>query len=78
MATLLIDFGTKQIIISTHSPWVLDILDDDELNRIVIAKMADGKSRFEKLTPEKISKAQRYMMEVGFISDYWLHSDLDD
>ena len=70
--------ATKQIIISTHSPWVLDILDDDELNRIVIAKMADGKSRFEKLTPEKISKAQRYMMEVGFISDYWLHSDLDD
>ena len=69
---------TKQIIISTHSPWVLDALDENELNRITIAKVSGGKSRFEKLTDEKTAKARRYMKEVGYLSDYWLHSDLED
>jgi len=68
----------KQIIISTHSPVVLDALDPDELDRITIAKIEDGGSKFYKLTDEQKSKGSEYMKEVGELSYYWLHSDLEE
>ncbi len=69
---------SKQIIISTHSPLVLDTLPANELDRIIIAKTVDGKSQFEHLTPEQVDTAKTYIHEVGNLSAYWLHSDLEE
>ncbi len=67
----------KQIIISTHSPLVLDMLEADELDRIIIARTENGSSQFNKLTDEQIEKAKVYMHEEMDLSFYWLHSDLE-
>jgi AAA15 family ATPase/GTPase len=67
---------TKQVIISTHSPLTLDILKEDELNRIIIAKYDKG-TKFSTLDESQIVKAKKYMNEVGELSYYWLHSDLE-
>jgi AAA15 family ATPase/GTPase len=69
---------TKQIIVSTHSPIVLDALKANELDRIIIAKAETGHSQFYKLSEKKIEKAKRYMTEVAELSYYWLHSDMED
>jgi len=68
----------KQIIISTHSPMVLDILRPDELNRITIAKIEHNGSQFYKLTDRQIALAKEYMQDVADLSDYWVHSDLEN
>ncbi len=69
----------KQIVISTHSPQVLDVLNPDELDRIFIAKYTPEKgTKFEKLTAAKKKVAKEFMTKVGFLSDYWLISDLED
>jgi len=68
----------KQIIISTHSPIVLDILSPDELNRINIVKLTEEGTQFYKLDEEQINTAKKYMNEVGELSYYWLHSDLEN
>ena len=70
---------TKQILVTTHSPQVLNILNDDELDRIIITKYdtEQGTKMFH-LSEEKIKKAQSYMEEEGlWLSDYWVHSDLE-
>lgn len=67
---------TKQVIISTHSPLSLDILEENELSQIIIAKYEKG-TKFYKLKEEEIIKAKRYINEVGELSYYWLHSDLE-
>ena len=67
---------TKQVIITTHSPMVLDILNENELDRITIAEY-DKETKFLKLNEEQISKAKEYINEVGELSYYWLHSDLE-
>lgn len=66
----------KQVIISTHSPLALDILNSEELDRITIARYEKG-TKFIKLTKAQIAKARRYMNEVGDFSSFWLHSDLE-
>jgi predicted ATPase len=68
----------KQIIISTHSPIVLDVLSPHDLHRITIAKLTPTGSQFYKLTEEQKDKAKEYMEKVGELSYYWLHSDLED
>jgi predicted ATPase len=68
----------KQIIISTHSPIVLDVLSPDELNRINIVKLTNEGTQCYKLNEEQVATAQRYMSEVGDLSYYWLHSDLEN
>ncbi len=68
----------KQIIVSTHSPIVLDILSPDELHRINIAKLTPKGTQFHKLSDAQIETAQKYMELVGDLSHYWLHSDLED
>jgi len=81
---LLLDFlkeqsVNKQIIISTHSPQVLNILNSDELDHVFIANYSNEKgTQFSKLSVVKKKKANRYMKEVGALSDYWLMSDLED
>ena len=69
----------QQIIISTHSPKALDILEPDELNRIMIARYEKGKgTKILRMTEEQKEKAVAYMGEVGYLSDYWLMSDLEE
>lgn len=67
----------KQIIMSTHSPQSLDILDKDELNRIIIAYYNKiEKTQLRHLNNDEIVKAQKYI-EEEFLSDYWRLSDLE-
>ncbi|CAM3944992.1 AAA family ATPase [Mucilaginibacter galii] len=81
---LLMDFlktqsETKQIIISTHSPKALDHLSKDELDSILIASYDLKKgTQIRHLTTTEIKKAKKYMKEVGFFSDYWMLSDLEE
>lgn len=70
---------TKQVIITTHSPLVLDILDRDELDRINICYHDSEKGTLLRhLSKEEIEKAIGYMDEVGYLSQYWLRSDLEN
>lgn len=68
----------KQIILTTHSPDVLNILSEDEFDRIIIAEFNSKQgSTFRHLTEAEIQKAKAYV-EAGLqISDYWKHSDLE-
>jgi ABC-type multidrug transport system ATPase subunit len=80
---LLMDFlkeqaEEKQIIISTHSPKALDHLSPEELDHILIAYYdLDKGTQIRHLSDKEIKKAQRYMKEVGYFSDYWMYSDLE-
>jgi len=67
----------KQIIITTHSPQVLDTIGSDELDRIIICEY-DGKNgtQLRHLTEKETNKAKNYM-EDAFLSDYWRFSDLE-
>jgi predicted ATPase len=68
---------TQQIILTTHSPQVLDILDKDELDRIIIADYHSEKgSQFHHLTEAQKEKALAYMTDM-LLSDYWRFSDLE-
>jgi hypothetical protein len=67
----------KQIIITTHSPEVLDILDKDELGNVIIASYEKGEgTKLRHLDEAEIAKAQKYM-EEDYLSDYWRFSDLE-
>jgi AAA15 family ATPase/GTPase len=66
-----------QIIITTHSPNVLEVLDSNELNRITVAKLTDNGTQFFKLTEEQIHWAKKHIEEEGDLSYYWVHSDLE-
>ncbi len=68
----------KQIIITTHSTIVLDVLKKNELNKINICYNTPQGTRFKKLSTIQKKKAIQYMEEVGELSYYWLHSDLED
>lgn len=68
---------TKQIIITTHSPEVLDILEPDELDSIILSYYDKEKGTLLRhLTDKEKEKAQAYIQEE-FLSDYWMHSNLE-
>ena len=68
----------KQIILTTHSPQVLDILEPDELDRIIICSYDKEKgTQLNHLTQKQMDKAAKYMKEEAFLSDYWRFSDLE-
>jgi predicted ATPase len=71
---------SKQFIITTHSPEVLNIISTDELDRIKIAKYdAAKKTTVIHAIPEKTQiDIQEYAATQGFLSDYWLHLDLEN
>jgi AAA15 family ATPase/GTPase len=80
--SLLLDFLSimseeKQIIISTHSPDVLDSIGIDSLEKINIVEMKSGQTAVHKLSKEQKEKAKIYYDETGTIGDYWKHSDLE-
>ncbi len=66
-----------QIIITTHSPKCLDILSENELERILICSMTKKGTQLKNLTKEQKKKATSYIKTTGFLSDYWFHSDLE-
>lgn len=77
MEFLKLESENKQIIITTHSPQALDIISEDELHRIIIAYTEfDGNTKLRHLTEKETNKAKKYI-ETEFLSDYWVHSDLE-
>lgn len=68
---------TKQIIITTHSPLVLDILERDELHKIIIAENSENGTQMRHLSEEEIKKAEFFMKEEAYLSDYWKYFDLE-
>lgn len=68
----------KQIIITTHSPMTLDVLEEDELDRIIVASYNQEKrsTELKHLSEETKAKAKRYM-EEDYLSDFWKYSDLE-
>lgn len=81
---LLMDFlkeqsKEKQIIITTHSPEVLNILGKEELDRIIITRYDDEKgTQMHHLSPKQIRKGQIYIEEVGNLKSFWVHSNLEE
>jgi predicted ATPase len=67
----------KQIIMSTHSPEALNILEPDELGNIIVTKYDKKKgTTMSHLNKKQVEKAKAYMKELD-LSDYWLSSDLE-
>jgi predicted ATP-dependent endonuclease of OLD family len=68
-----------QFIITTHSPQVLDMLNDDELDRITICELDKKKgTQFRKLKRTQIAAAKKYMSTQGlYLSDYWRYGNLE-
>ena len=70
---------TKQVIITTHSPEVLSILGNDELDRIVVTRYdAEKGTQMHHLSEKQIRKGQIYIEEVGNLSSFWVHSNLEE
>ena len=67
----------KQIIVSTHSPQVLNTLASYQLQSIIVAEMTDKGTKMRHLTEKQIKKAKNYMATELSLGDYWLHSDLE-
>ncbi|MFN7118228.1 MAG: AAA family ATPase [Saprospiraceae bacterium] len=69
----------KQIIITTHSPQVLNALAADELDRIIIARYEkEAGTKLYHLTEEEMAHARSYMETEGlFLSDYWVYSGFE-
>ena len=65
----------KQIIISTHSPQVLNCLGEDELDRIIVARH-EGKAgtKLYHLSEKEKEIASEFMTNEAFLSDYWMLS----
>jgi len=63
----------KQIIITTHAPKTLDILEDDELDRIILTRYEkDLGTKMRHLSNEEQEHAVKFMKEESFfLSDFW-------
>lgn len=66
-----------QIIVTTHAPQVLDILEKEELNKIIIARLSKKGTTLRHLTEKEQEKAGLYIEEEAYLSDYWRYSDLE-
>ncbi len=65
----------KQIIITTHSPEVLNILEKDELDRVIVTRFEDEKgTKMHHLSEKTKKKALHYMENKGMLSDCWVHT----
>ena len=67
-----------QVIMTTHSPQVLDMLSEKELDRITICELDPKKgTQFRKLSRAKQEEARTYMREQLHLSDFWRYADLE-
>ena len=69
--------ANQQIILTTHSPIVLDELNSNELDGILITDFIDGRTVFRRLNEAELKKAKMYIDEGLYLSDYWKHSNLE-
>ncbi len=69
---------SKQVILTTHSPDILDVLLIDELDRIFVCKLSNAGTKLHKLDDKRRLKAKAYMTEVDYLSSYWRMSDLEN
>jgi AAA15 family ATPase/GTPase len=70
---------TKQIILTTHAPQVLDFITTAELHRIIICKMTQNGTILEHLNEEQQAHAQKYMVEHNlYLRDYWINANLEN
>jgi predicted ATP-dependent endonuclease of OLD family len=68
----------KQIILTTHSPVVLDVLERNELSSIIICSYdKENGTQLKHLTDKEREKAIGYMDKIGYLSLYWTHSNLE-
>lgn len=68
----------KQIILTTHSPEVLNTLKMDELDRIIVARYDKEKgTQLSHLSEDDIEHARNYMKDELFLSDYWVMSGFE-
>ena len=68
-----------QVIMTTHSPQVLDMLSEKELDRITICELDPKKgTQFHKLSAAKQQQARAYMREELHLSDFWRYSYLEN
>jgi len=66
-----------QIILTTHSPQVLNILEIEELDRIIIADYDKEKgTTLRHLTDKQMEEATIFMENEASLSAYWLHTNL--
>lgn len=69
----------NQVIMTTHSPQVLDMLTEKELDRITVCTLDPKKgTQFHKLSAAKQKDAREYLKTTGFLSDYWRYSYLEE
>jgi predicted ATP-dependent endonuclease of OLD family len=67
-----------QIIITTHSPLILDILDINELSALHLCSYSkEAGTQISSLTENQLESAKVYMENESYLSDYWRYSDLD-
>ena len=57
----------SQILVSSHSSLVFDMLDPAEIR---VVSMRDGKTEVRALTPEEAAQARRYIKEKGTLTEY--------
>jgi predicted ATPase len=56
-----------QIIVSSHSPLVFNMLDPDEIR---VVSIRDGKTEARALSPDEAARARRYVGERGTLTEY--------
>lgn len=76
MKFLKIQAEKKQIILTSHSPQSLDILDESELNKIIIAYSINHETQLKHLNESELIKAKKYIEDM-YLSDFWIYSDLE-
>lgn len=69
----------KQIIVTTHSPQVLNTLSSDDLNRLIVCRYEKDKgTQMVNLSEEEKKYMISYMDKEGlWLSDYWVHSGIE-
>ncbi len=80
---LLLDFlieqsKHKQIILTTHAPEVLNVLYEDELDRIIVTRFDEKTgTQMHHLSEKQKKKGKAYMKNVGYLSMFWSNSSLE-
>jgi predicted ATPase len=68
----------KQIILTTHAPEVLNVLYEDELDRIIVTRFDEKTgTQMHHLSEKQKKKGKAYMKNVGFLSMFWSNSSLE-